>query len=344
MINTNYFRTTCVLLVFLALLSGCDEYLDQTPDAVIGDADIFGTYESTQGYLDKQYAFIADVLYYRSGGYIAYGDDFVASRGSNSAMAKGDYMFAATPQFWSAFWYKARIFSRFNPATGTTTGLWPSGWIMIRDANLVLKNLRLMTDATQEERDLIKGQALFFRAYHYWNYVRNWGGMPYIDKFLEGNDDPRLPRLNTWQTIELIVKDLDEAMVLLPEDWDNTSRGLEAPGKNLGRITKGACIGLKAKALLYAGSPTFSLESSGVLDYNADYLSRAASAAWELIKLADAGVYNLVPWGPEYYRQFGRNDGFITGGRRTGRWRSCSTCCQWRVRPARAPRCGRSAW
>jgi hypothetical protein len=70
-----------LLFLIMTLFSGCDEYLDMTPDAEVTDKDIFGTYRSAQGYMDKQYAFIYDVLYSRSGAFIGYGDDFTATGG-----------------------------------------------------------------------------------------------------------------------------------------------------------------------------------------------------------------------------------------------------------------------
>ena len=313
-----YNKLAGVLFILFTIFTACDEYLDKTPDADISERDMFGTYPDAQGFVDKQYAHIIDKLVFRPGGFMGYGDDFVASLGIVEAMARGSqWTVAAIPQFWSIWWYNGRLVSPFNPIEGReANGMWPMGWVMIRDANLMLKNMDIMTDATKEERDLIRGQALFFRAYHYWNYVTNWGGMPYIDKFIEANDDPYLPRLNTWETIEKIVIDLDNAAALLPDDWDNTVVGKDTPGKNQGRITKGACIALKAKALLFAGSPLFVLESSGIADYNAGYLKRSAEASWEVIKMANEGVYGLVPW-DDFFKQFARNDGFSTWSEET---------------------------
>lgn len=307
-LKKNIFIT--VLIAATVLLSACDEYLDQTPDATVSDKDVFGTYQSAQGYVDKQYALIWDVICGRSGGFFGYCDHFVATKGLISVMAEGNYMYGtATPSFYSLFYYSAKLWADFNPITVNGTGIWPNAWVMIRDANLVVKKLEFMVDATQEERNLIEGQAIFFRAYHHYNLLRNWGGMPYIENYIEATDDPFLDRLNTWELVEHIVEDLDKAATLLPDDWNNTSVGRVTPDKNIGRITKGACLGLKARVLLYAGSPTYVLESTGALGYSTNHMSRSASAAWELIKLANTGVYSLVPWA-DYYKQFARNDGF----------------------------------
>ncbi len=59
-----------------------------------------------------------------------------------------------------------------------------------------MKHLELLTDATEEEKNLIEGQALFFRAYYHWEIARAWGPMPYIDTVLTGatTEEFRKPR------------------------------------------------------------------------------------------------------------------------------------------------------
>lgn len=296
------------LILVLSIFAGCDDYLDQTPDATVEAKDIFGNYEAFQGFVDKQYAFIWDAVSFAAASFPGFGDDFVESKLGAGLMARGEYMsVTAMPYYYSRFTFENRNWASYDPSTENNSGIWPSGWRMIRDANLALKNLDMLIDATEEERRLIEGQAIFFRAYHHYNYVINYGGMPYVDKYAEAEDDVFVPRMSTWETIERIVEDLDKAAELLPVNWNETESGRQNLDKNVGRITKGACIGLKAKILLYAGSPTFVLESTGELRYDNDYLRRAAEAAVEVLEL---GEYSLVPW-EEYYLQFGRNDGFV---------------------------------
>lgn len=63
-------------------------------------------------------------------------------------------------------------------------------------ANIGLKALEdgLLTDATQEQRDLLKGQMLFFRAWFYFELCTYWGGLPYITEPLEPGAQFDLPR------------------------------------------------------------------------------------------------------------------------------------------------------
>jgi starch-binding outer membrane protein, SusD/RagB family len=294
-------------LVVLTIFAGCDSYLDMTPELDVSERDIFSTFEGTQGFLDKNYILIVDVLAYETGGFPGYGDDFISVTGRIPVAAAGDFWDVIGPSnSWTIFYISRNQFSRINP--GDTRGLWPDSWEGIRMANLVLEKLPLMVNATKEEKNLIEGQCYFFRAYHHWTLIKNWGGMPYVDKVLR--EDNFLPRLTYWQTTDRIVEDLDRAAALLPDNWDETTIGKRNPGRNLGRITKGGALGLKAKALLWAGSPTMvSSSTGGAPEFDQDYMKRAAIAAYDVIKLADAGVHRLVPWA-EYYQQFARIDGF----------------------------------
>ena len=63
-------------------------------------------------------------------------------------------------------------------------------------ANLGLQNLDKMTDATKEEKDFIKGQLLFLRAWWHHQQMEWWGGIPYIDRMLAADEEFNLPRLS----------------------------------------------------------------------------------------------------------------------------------------------------
>ncbi len=103
----------------------------------------------------------------------------------------------------------------------------------------------------QEVKDYIIGQAKFLRAYVYFNMVRYHGGVPYItvpqDK---DTDDLYVKRNSTAECFDFIIKDLDEAISLLPEQISKSST-------EFGKIDGCFAIAFKAKVLLYKASPQF---------------------------------------------------------------------------------------
>lgn len=127
---------------------------------------------------------------------------------------------------------------------------------LIRQINICIEGLE-NSSLDPEDKNPILGQALFFRAWRYWEMVRLYGGIPMVlrvqDPFFE--EDLNLPRSSTGESINLIVEDLDLAIEYLPVDWI-----LE---KDKGRINKGAAAAFKGRVLLNWASPLFNRNNDG---------------------------------------------------------------------------------
>jgi hypothetical protein len=290
-----------------AFLSSCQKYLDQTPEAKVTDLDVFSNYKGFQGFVDQCYNYITDYLQTAFTTSMNLSDHFasVQNYSTEKKAELGDYR-GITGE-------SDALHNNFNTTVTkdlgqSDHGIYVSGWRGIRAANLALSKLPLLADATEEEKKLIEGQCYFFRAFFHFEIARCFGGLPYVDKYLQADDKLDLPRLNYRKTTEKIVGDFDQAAALLPVDWDQTAIGSQFKGANAGRATKGAALAFKARALLYAGSPTMVHESGGGYTYDNDLMKSAAEAAAEVIKLADNGVYGLVPF-ENYQDNFAKTDG-----------------------------------
>src|SRR5690606_20218412 len=112
-----------------------------------------------------------------------------------------------------------------------------------------------MTDATAEERNLIKGQLLFFRAWFHHRLIEYFGGLPYIDHVLPSDEQLTLPRLSYHESADKAAADFREAADLLPINWDETAPGRRTLGKNQLRINKIMALGYLGKNYLWAASP-----------------------------------------------------------------------------------------
>jgi hypothetical protein len=189
--------------------------------------------------------------------------------------------------------------------------LWGGGWYAIRQANIGLKALEdgLLTDANTEQRNLIKGQLLFFRAWFYFELCTYWGGLPYLTEPLDPGAQFDLPRLTFQECAEKMVEDFQAAADLLPTNWDNTSTGAQiGKGNNELRPNKIWALSYMGKALLYAGSPLMvnGIDATGdTYRYDAAYCKRAADALGQVLSLVEAGQtqYSLVPF-DEYHTLF----------------------------------------
>lgn len=300
------------ILIFITgvfFFVSCEDYLEKTPEAEISEKDIFSTYESFQGFIDPNYAEIFDYCKTYLVTSMNYGGDTYSyiTWASGYLGNIGRYEYIRGPNTPSLFMNTRTQAGYGENKTGG--GIWSGGWRGIRVCNEALKNIHLLTDATDEERNLLLGQIYFFRAFFHAEILTAFGGMPYIDTLFGVTDDLDLPRITYQECTDLLIKDYDRAISLLPDDWNNTSLGAERPDANVGRATKFVALAYKQKHLLYAASPLMNFYSGNDYNYSEKYAKMAADAGWEFIKLNNqTGTHALVPF-ENYSDNFYKVDG-----------------------------------
>jgi hypothetical protein len=297
-----------VVMIVTSGLSSCKKFLDREPQSVVSDKDAYKNFINFQGFTEELYHTIPDFSNaYRTNSW-NWGEDEIQSTALDFhfivKIDNGNF-WGWQSQFdgWQAGWM-----DRNNTSTNDdrfTKSLWKLGWYGIRKANMGLANMDKLTDATQEEKNLIKGQLLFFRGWYHFMFMQYFGGLPYIDEVLPGDQKLTLPRLKYSECADKAAKDFREAADLLPVSWDNTTAGKRTLGKNQLRINKIMALGYLGKNYLWAGSPLMNYESTGSRTYNAEYCKKAAAAFAELLQLCESGEapYKLVDFA-KYYTNF----------------------------------------
>ncbi|MDP2336867.1 MAG: RagB/SusD family nutrient uptake outer membrane protein [Bacteroidota bacterium] len=283
--NKKYKLSFIAGVIILALtLGSCESYLDKAPESSITEKDAFGNFVSFQGFVEEMYNCITD--YSETQSWFLFADEVLTNQ--PFAFDQGDY------------WAQSGLLYGTTASTDLNNfnkRVWPLCWYGIRKANLALSKLDLLVDATQEEKDLIKGQALFFRGWFYFELMRYWGGLPYIDTVLSSTDELAIPRLNYRETALKAAKDLKDAAALLPVKWDDTEAGKRTLGNNRQRISKVMALAYLGKDLLFAASPMMNEESTGKASFDADLCKQSAEAFADAIKICDeTGAYRLQSW------------------------------------------------
>lgn len=300
------YTAICAMALSAASLTSCTDYLDKSPDSDISATDAYKDFQNFQGFTEELY----NCIPYFSKGYWTnswnWGEDEIMNVGIDYHMVykvdQGDFWgWQSEYDGWKCGWMDGGEFGNFVPNDDkrfTKMSLWKGAWYAIRKANIGLQNLDLMTDATQEEKNLIKGQLLFFRGWFYFELMQYFGGLPYFTEPLSATEEFNAPRLSYQETADLAAKDLEEAAQLLPMDWDKTKVGANTYGKNQIRITKAAALGFLGKNYLWAGSPLMNKESQGSPTYNAEYCKKAAEVLGDLLTQVESGntQYGLLPW------------------------------------------------
>ncbi len=289
-----------ILLAVLGIVS-CKQYLDRPLEANISEKDVFANFRSFQGFTEELYNCLPDMSKPTWNGEWNTGDDILSTTNAtyrlNAEFDNGNYRAWQTGGGgWDNSWLDDNGANTSNDPQ--RKGLWPLSWYGLRKANLGLANLDKMVNATQEEKDIIKGQLLFFRGFFHFQLMSFWGGLPYIDTVLSSSTRLELPRLNYRETALKAAKDFEDAAALLPSNWDNTTVGQTTLGNNQQRVTKVAALGFKGKDLLYAASPMMNEESTGKTGYDQELCKQAADAFARAIKMSESGeaYYKLIPW------------------------------------------------
>ncbi|GGF25154.1 RagB/SusD family nutrient uptake outer membrane protein [Echinicola rosea] len=300
------FKGTVWIAAFLAI-SSCEDYLERAPESIISEEQAFQNFTNFQGYVEELYHCVPNFTLSNWVSSWNWGEDEIES-------TTGTFTFAYDVDrgnFWG--WQNENGGGEgWLDDNGVNTGrdhhyqgLWPLAWYGIRKANMGLENLSLMTDATEEERNLIEGQLLFFRAWFHFSLIQYFGGLPYVDHVLPSDEQLALPRLSYHECADRVAQDLQRAADLLPIDWDDTTTGRRTLGKNQLRINKIMALGYLGKNYLWAGSPLMNSVSTGSQSYHADYCKKASEVFGELLQLVESGEtqYSLMSF-DKYYDNF----------------------------------------
>ena len=81
-----------------------------------------------------------------------------------------------------AFGSGANAISNGSYLPSANSPVWDNSYKYIRATNYLLQKAQESNLGTDLDRWV--GEALFFRAYNYWNLVKTFGGVPKIDKVL----------------------------------------------------------------------------------------------------------------------------------------------------------------
>ena len=222
----------------------------------------------------------------------SYNADFGSSNVTKSLVTPSDYSI-----FDESYW------------TGNRQRLmsWSMVYKFVRPANIFFEKIETVPFSNEDDRNRMKGEVHFLRAYLYHDLVSMYGGVPIITKSFGLNDDFKVARNSYEECINFIVQELDSAAALLP---------LSYSGNDIGRATKGAALALKSRVLLYAASDLYNSDASWAGGYGnkelVGYVGGDRQARWQAAKDAakavmDLGVYGLYMPNPASAEEAAKN-------------------------------------
>ena len=231
-----------ILAVMLLALTACEDFLTRRPKDELSPDTYFRTETECQLYTNNFYTILpAATDFYQED------DDYIIP---NSLSTKV-------------------IGNRVVP---TTSGTW--NWNMLRQINFFLSRSHQCEDNDVRER--YEALARFFRAYFYFEKVKRYGDVAWVDEPIDANDktlyrgrDPRA------MVMEHVLDDIDFAIENLPS------------GKDVYRVTKWTALALKSRIFLFEG--TFR-KYHGLQGWE-DCLKESAAASLKFINESGYGIY-----------------------------------------------------
>lgn len=134
---------------------------------------------------------------------------------------------------------------RVTPSHNYVNGVWRAAFHAVNRANSVIDNVPGITSMDPALRDRVVAEAKFLRAYHYFNLVRLFGGVPLYLNETRSLDSIQKPRASQAEVYQAIIQDLTDAAATLPVSYT---------GPNVGRATSGAAKALLLKVYLQYGA------------------------------------------------------------------------------------------
>jgi hypothetical protein len=249
------------LMAGLLFVSGCGDFLQTEPPGQLSEATYWQTEEDVRIATNDLYNHLYGLIRFDLS---ALSDEAIPnwSFDNLSTFARGQQ--TSETQFGNSWW----------------PSWWEANYNGIRAANEVLARAPKVDQGDQETINDHMAEARFMRAYLYLYQVFLFGDVPLITEPIsleEANNVTRASQDSVWR---FISNELQTAAQELPTNWT---------GENLGRATKGAAWGMRARAALYAASRNERLGNSQAASR---YYEQARRSAQEVIAL---GEYDLHP-------------------------------------------------
>ncbi len=251
-----------VSLAAASIFSCENDLMNKMPLDKFSEASVWEDINLTEAYVNNQYKVLPKLGWYewvRAHQLSVFTDE-----------ATHKYGYHGIHDFWGG---------SMGPSIPTGIDVWQYHYGFIKGCNVFLQNIDKVPAVSEIDianKSRMTGEIYALRAWSYLDLAARYGGVVLVTEPFELTDDFTKTRSTFDETIAQVVSDLDMAVGFLDESYPDAG--------DWGRLTKGAALAIKSRALLYAASPLFN-KSNDVSKWEA-----AAAAAKAVI---DLSVYSL---------------------------------------------------
>lgn len=252
-----------ILTLSVGLFSSCEmeDILDKKPTEAYSNASIWKDKALIRAYANQAYKILPFGFQRLSSRIMPYANmsDEANSRGSFSTIG-------------------LITTGNFSPSYSGPMNMWTGDrnyWKPISQANRFLANIEDAPIDDVEFKAALIAEMRALRAYSYFMLISHYGGVPLITTPFSLGDDFEVSRDSYNEVMDFVITELNESIDPLPLKYDV-----------YGKITKGAAMAIKARALLYAASPLNNPEN------DLQKWQSAADAAKAIIDLNQYSLYS----------------------------------------------------
>jgi hypothetical protein len=272
-----------ILLAIIAVpvfLSSCKKVLEKEDPQNLSGSDVFN--DSTIAKLNLDYIYTQNLPSWFGNGSVS----IIGSTGPSGL----------TEEAYSDNIYVKGTVSVENVGDIGTSNSSATNYGKLRLINNFIQNINAGSLPTPT-KNRFTAQALFWRAFRYFELVKIYGGVPLVLTPLNavGADALAvafLPRSSTTETFAQIVKDLNTAIQYLPARWPQAA--------DYGRITKGAAQAYLGRVLLTYASPQFNSPLSSMPATSTSVVATTDQKRWQdAFEASTAAIATLTAngWG-----------------------------------------------
>ena len=274
-------RYTVLILILSLMFTGCNSWLDVSPEDQIGEKDLFSSGEGFRNALNGVYKSMAEYDYY--GRHLTWG--IVDAMGqmygpwTHATTTVSDLQYGASKYAWNQTYLKPEIES-----------VWAKAYNLVANCNNILNNIEQTTpekfSEKEREKNLIWGEALALRAFIQFDMLRLFAPSPKMNPkrpyipYVTEYPSFASPKKTVEECLDLMIQDLEKAKNLV-WSFDSTikmdlNNRFEEKGVGENRFFKGrgyrlnyyAIQAMLARVYMYAGKTTEALQyAEGLIEY-----------------------------------------------------------------------------
>ena len=266
-------RIQYILLICCAGLLSCKKIIDVYPESNLTSVTYYSNLEEVKSGLTSCYNGLTKPIYYEWQVTELRSDN--SKQGSPGSTASGNRDLSDLDMF--------------TPSTSHSGiySYWFTTYANIRNVNIVLEKLGVVYDPAtgantfnainipigETDRKQLAGEALFIRAYHYFNLVRLYGGVFLVHRSITPDESKTMNRSAVDDIYKLIIADLQTAAANM-----NTLKYSQIAVGDLGRATGWAAKALLAKVYLTLNRKTDAITLLTDVKNNSGYALQSSYA------------------------------------------------------------------